>query len=806
MIVPNRSMLTSADQTLVDRDAALTGLRTALDPDALVAALKPHWPEVEGGTATYVRYKPGVNCLVAHRLVVDGRFVEVYAKTYRAEDRAKLEKARLRAREQGFGDGVIDLPEAGVVVYVFPHDAKLRVLGKLTDDRERRRLFRRVFPQDQGLRAATPHLLRYKPERRYVARLDVDGEPRAVLKAHGSTRFERLRHTPRAFKSEGDVHIAERIGHSDRHGILAYEWLPGRLLNQAWLDGDPIESDAYRVGGALATLHGQSGKRLHPLERAVELRHLEAVAASIKPLLPETAPHAFDLAARLADRLRGLPVVHRPLHGDFYGKQVLLAPERVNVLDLDGSVKADPALDLGNFIAHLERDRLRHGVAGERVEALREPFLAGYFDRADADDVAERLSVYAAIRLFLLVPHPFRFREPDWSERTTALLDRVEVLLGEHVETVAPPRPAAVVQEHLGDVEVDDPFDVAADPKLAFLTDALDPDRATRALAPLMPRAAGADVPFRLRRIRVVRHKPGRRCMIDYEVEVHPPGESVRRISLLGKVRAKGLNDTVYRLTEELWAGAFGPDAPDGIHVPEPIGCIPDFRMWLQRRVPGVRVRERLTEPGGTALAARMAGVLHKLHHTGPRTKRRHTLADELEILHERLPRVAEQYTGWADRIGRILDACDHLAARLPDPEPRPIHRDFYFDNVLVDGERIYLLDLDLYALGDPAVDAGNFIAHITEHSLRTTGDPSARADCETALAEAYGAGVDERTREAVGVYTTLTLVRHIELSTRLPRRHATTEPLLALSEDRLRAHDPAFWSAHPCSLEPLTI
>ena len=33
------------------------------------------------------------------------------------------------------------------------------------------------------------------------------------------------------------------------------------------------------------------------------------------------------------------------------------------------------------------------------------------------------------------------------------------------------------------------------------------------------------------------------------------------------------------------------------------------------------------------------------------------------------------------------------------------IHRDFYPDQVLVDGARVYLLDLDLYSLGEPPLD-----------------------------------------------------------------------------------------------------
>src|SRR2546426_9353652 len=42
------------------------------------------------------------------------------------------------------------------------------------------------------------------------------------------------------------------------------------------------------------------------------------------------------------------------------------------------------------------------------------------------------------------------------------------------------------------------------------------------------------------------------------------------------------------------------------------------------------------------------------------------------------------------------------------------------FRSVIVNGERLFLLDFDLYCEGDPALDIGNFLGHITEQSLRS--------------------------------------------------------------------------------------
>lgn len=62
----------------------------------------------------------------------------------------------------------------------------------------------------------------------------------------------------------------------------------------------------------------------------------------------------------------------------------------------------------------------------------------------------------------------------------------------------------------------------------------------------------------------------------------------------------------------------------------------------------------------------------------------------------------------------------------------------FYPDQVLVDRDRLWLVDLDLCCQGDPALDIGNVIAHITEQSLRQMGNPSALGDQEAALQDAF--------------------------------------------------------------------
>lgn len=94
--------------------------------------------------------------------------------------------------------------------------------------------------------------------------------------------------------------------------------------------------------------------------------------------------------------------------------------------------------------------------------------------------------------------------------------------------------------------------------------------------------------------------------------------------------------------------------------------------------------------------------------------------------------------------------------------------------------QSVWLVDLDLYAVGDPAIDIGNVLAHLDELGLRRSGDAGAFAAQAAAFLAGYGA---VRVPPAAGRVATLravSLARHVALSRRLPGRGHTMAALLA--------------------------
>ena len=75
-------MLSVDDTCLIRRDPLLPGLPILLDSDAFLAVLRRRLPQldVRKAQSRYIRYKQHTHCLMAYRLDVGGRIVDIHAK------------------------------------------------------------------------------------------------------------------------------------------------------------------------------------------------------------------------------------------------------------------------------------------------------------------------------------------------------------------------------------------------------------------------------------------------------------------------------------------------------------------------------------------------------------------------------------------------------------------------------------------------------------------------------------------------------------------------------------------------------
>ncbi len=779
-------MLNPHDGKIVAADSELLALRTLLDDEATLHLIAKHVPGLQPTAArcTYLRYKPHTSCLAAFSVDSGEGKQTFHLVAYRADAVDKFAKAsNSNPTRDARSPTPLVLPELAMILSPFPCDRDLPALERVSTRDGQVQLLSRLTPEDdQGLFSAEWTTLRYKPGRRYVARLDLGDQPQAVLKLHSARGYAQSRRAAKSLASLKGITPARALGHSDRHQVILLEWLRGEslaiLINENRLPND----DMHEVGRLLARLHTQQTTKLPHRKVEGEIQDLLRGSEDLSAISPSIKSLLNEVSQTCAARLSQLPQVAMLIHGDCHPQQIVVDNGLVSMIDLDSAALGHPASDLGNFLAHLQREVLKDKSRASQADQLTEELIAGYAENFPRFD-HRAVQTYLASGLLRLAHEPFRYRLQNWPEETEIIVKRASQILDDANSLLKIPSDTRVLNGVSLDTQVADPFFICEDSSLLTAAKATNPQHARLHILPVI-RKSFHDESLELRSIRVLRHKPGRRCLIEY---VCVSAKSSREVIILGKIHAKRRHNRSHRLQHSLWESGFDYESTDGVSVARPVGIVPECRMWLQERVPGTVCWDALAGPRGETIAARIADAAHKLHQAKIVTERVHTIDDELQILEEKLPQVVRLMPRLKSRIDALLEACRELAASIPSTKPTGIHRDFYPDQILVDGDRLFVLDHDLYCLGDPSLDIGNFCGHLIEHSLRVHGHPDAYAESQHALVERFCSLREDHRSAVVNAYTTLTIVRHIYLSTRIAGRGSSTHSILDYCEDRIR-------------------
>jgi aminoglycoside phosphotransferase (APT) family kinase protein len=400
--------LQPADHAIAARDPWLPHLPVVLDDEELTAYLRRTWhagsQPPDAARVTYLRYKPRTQVVAAVELSTDDRTTTALLAATSDRTRTKRAKLVAHAARRGIaplaGDG-----GRGPLVMPIGADRHLPACDRLPT------YLRRL---DRDLRGADLDVLAYKPHRRLVLRVDVEGEPRAVLKVHRPAAIADIAATLRWAAERGSdrLPLPELVGIDARHGIAVTAWVPGGALHEQ--EPDRRRATLRAIGKVLGRLHRRDAAGLPPrdLDRDV------GAPAAIRWLRPEL--QAIVESTLAAARPGSGPAT--PVHGDLSPDQVIHGPDGVALIDLDRSGTGSPAADLASWVAaQLAADPL-HEDGLRLPPALLDGYL-GVGGPATAEDVARHLPTQILRRL----SDPFRSRLPDWPQRVEALVRHAEV-------------------------------------------------------------------------------------------------------------------------------------------------------------------------------------------------------------------------------------------------------------------------------------------------------------------------------------------------------------------------------------------
>jgi thiamine kinase-like enzyme len=166
--------------------------------------------------------------------------------------------------------------------------------------------------------------------------------------------------------------------------------------------------------------------------------------ASLQAQMEPIQEYSLALAMQLQKIIRQVQVAAeqtRPLslvfsHGDFTYTQLIFADQSCGLVDFDTSCEAEPALDLGQFLAYvrLAGRKAQQRTAqelGEATDELCARFLNAYIQIAgyhgpDAEQLRARVAVYEVISLLRIAQH-------SWQKLKGSRLELVIDLLEERI-------------------------------------------------------------------------------------------------------------------------------------------------------------------------------------------------------------------------------------------------------------------------------------------------------------------------------------------------------------------------------------
>jgi hypothetical protein len=259
--------------------------------------------------------------------------------------------------------------------------------------------------------------------------------------------------------------------------------------------------------------------------------------------------------------------------------------------------------------------------------------------------------------------------------------------------------------------------------------------------------------------------EPAETCLSDSpdgrrvsELRFRPKDRRRAEICIIAKQFAGDDGAATYAAMKALEAAeaARRTDAP--LTVPRALFYAPPLRTLALEPAPGRSYRE-LARGARFTDDLRLAGeALAGLHALEVPALRRTTVEDHMaelmrptpDGLAAALPQYAELV---ADVVAGLREGERRFRAAAPMPHV-PIHRDFHLGQLFRDDNRVAIIDWDLVALGDPALDLGNFAVY-----LRTRVPHAAGRGVEAFFA-GYAARGGRAPLERVALYEALTYLR----------------------------------------------
>jgi hypothetical protein len=242
----------------------------------------------------------------------------------------------------------------------------------------------RLCPEAEVVR-----VLRHVAGRRVATLVQPPTGGQAVLKIFASPRARGNDRRLRALREHGADDVVPRPLAVDATGhVGVVEFVAGAPLDTVPASG--LADATLLVGRALRRLHETRAV----LDRSWTLE--DELAQLRRTCGPRSRPRVEALLRRVHDPLADGLV---PSHRDCYPAQAIATAAGVRFIDLDDAAMAPPGLDMGNYLAHLDKDAAMGVRGADAVAAAIAALLRGYGAEPRGLEAWRRLSLLRLVAL-----------------------------------------------------------------------------------------------------------------------------------------------------------------------------------------------------------------------------------------------------------------------------------------------------------------------------------------------------------------------------------------------------------------------
>jgi aminoglycoside phosphotransferase (APT) family kinase protein len=681
-----------------------------------------------------VKYKPSQRCVTTYDLIV--------------------------GRQDGSPDrtiGVLEFTPEGVIPRIYTADDRLPWLARATDIEEMQRRFSEL-PEFAGysdqIKLWEIFPVRYKPGLHCVIRYTVrtpSGNKMFYGKSFTGSAQQLMETVQNLHQSSQENPAMPLISvpvtvWPDLEMILQTAVPNGveftHFIYDQRYDASVREDWMVKAGRALGEFHNNSTAPSETKTIYDDLQDLHEYTLIITKVKPDLAVKYEEVIQQIiakVDHFKEPEAV--PSHGAMRTDQFILQGDQLAMIDLDSYCWANPARDLGNFLAYLCWKAIRQPEHAQFVERAGRAFLEGYL--SVHQDIDERwLSVYQAASLLKIAGR--RFRSLTYLE-WPLVIHLIQGAYSAITEDLANLEPGTLsdikgtLVAHLRTASSKTKFPHTFEDKpFPALWSALNAEIMNVDLAPMLSDICSATSTRNVHRAKLLAYKPGKRGVIRYDLDQL---ECQKYFSVYGKLYPEPyLSERAYKVLKTLSDEVFCDDNELG--VPKPLGVIPNLSMLIyvpaEGKLLGEYIAKRSLDGDEVVRAMQLSGKwLAQLHTHQIPLEKEFKLENEIDNIRDWAELIAKKYPAERKAATHIADYLIQQTTELDFSVHVPIHKDFHYEHILMD-KGLKVFDFDEMRLGDPNFDLAHFCANFYLLAYRNQEHTAAFTDLQNYFLDAY--------------------------------------------------------------------